>query len=63
MNDEQQFCDDVRDLVRAGCRALKKLPYRSPEYDALSEAIANVEVWGENDDPRQNGWVDSKGRP
>ncbi len=33
-------------------------------FDELVEAVENMEVWYEHtDDPRENGWVDSKGRP
>lgn len=60
---DPEFYDDVKELVRTASAALKKLPYRSHEYDQLSEAIANVEAWGESDDPVQNGWVGSNGRP
>ena len=59
----QTFESDVLALVKAAALVLRKMDRSDPLYERLSNAVSDVAEWGESDDPQQNGWVDSKGRP
>lgn len=50
-------------LVKVAWRVCKELGPQHPLYAQLTEAAADVEAFDQTDDPRQNGWVGSDGRP
>lgn len=58
---------DLRALVAAANAYLEtQTPLRDqPELIALADAVTAFEPWleGDSEDPRENGWVDDKGRP
>ncbi len=60
---EPIFEDDVRALVKIAIILLKEIGPKNGHFQRLSDAIANVETWDQSDDPIENGWVGSDGRP
>jgi hypothetical protein len=60
------FDSDIYELISVCKKITQTVPkaYFPQLFDELVNATDNVEVWYEHDDnPKANGWVDSKGRP
>ena len=63
---EPDFDSDLRRLLTICNLITQTVPkaYFPQLFDDLLNATDAVEAWYENtDDPRENGWVDDKGRP
>jgi hypothetical protein len=60
------FDSDIYELISVCKKITQTVPkaYFPQLFDDLLNATDAVEAWYENtDDPRENGWVDDKGRP
>ena len=60
---EQQFYADVERLLRQVNMTLKAIGFSHPQYAALCDAAAEVELYFESNDPKEMGWVGHDGLP
>ena len=68
---ESDYDNDLKHLIAVCKKITQHVPENYFKFDSINNLFKDllnatdaVEAWYENtDDPRENGWVDDKGRP